>query len=137
MWGFFLARALALASAMRAIDDFSLAAIFPSGEAEWAHKSSFFAAALGIIMSEAGNPAEKGHQQKCSDDHQEAVFGEAEFDHGAGSQMISQAIQPLMRDAGSKRHCWSQFSRAGMRLALSLRLGMHWRILPLGPTSSM
>lgn len=125
VWCFFLARALALATAMRAIDNFGFAAIFPSGEAERADKSTFFASALVIVMSEAGNPTEQGHQQKCRDDHQETVFREAEFDHGAGSQMISQAIHPLMRDAGSKRHCLSQFSSEGRRLVLSLRLGMH------------
>lgn len=125
VWGFLSARAFALATTMRAIDDFCFAAIFPSGEAEWADKSAFFSSVLGVIMGEAGNPSEEGHQQKCRDDHQEAVFGEAEFDHGVGSQMISQAIQPLMLEAGSKRHCWSQFSSAGRRLVLSLRLGMH------------
>lgn len=77
VWGFLSARAFALATTMRAIDDFCFAAIFPSCEAERADKSAFFSSVLGVIMGEAGNPSEEGHQQKCRDDHQEAVFGEA------------------------------------------------------------
>lgn len=125
VWGFFLAWAFAFSSAMGAVDDFLLAAVFPSRQAKWANEAAFFTTTFCIVMREAGNPAKKSHQQQGADDHEEAVFGEAEFDHGAGSQMISQAIQPLMRDEGSKRHCLSQFSREGMRLELSLRLGRH------------
>lgn len=55
---------------MGTVDDFRFAAVFPSSQAEWTNEAAPATSTLGIAMGEAGNPAEKGNQQECANDHE-------------------------------------------------------------------